>query len=150
MGMRIQATVEAHGKSATGIEIPSTVVEQLGGGRRPPVSVTINGYTYRSSVASMGGRYLLGLSAEVRQNTGVVAGDTIDVDLELDTAPREVEVPADFAQALSSHPDARATFDALNYSNKRRLVMAIDAAKAADTRLRRIEKTVGDLETGTA
>ncbi|WP_345761019.1 YdeI/OmpD-associated family protein [Diaminobutyricibacter sp. McL0608] len=148
--MRIQATVEAHGKSATGIEIPSAVVEQLGGGRRPPVSVTINGYTYRSSVASMGGRYLLGLSAEVRQNTGVVAGDTIDVDLELDTAPREVEVPADFAQALSSRPDARAAFDALNYSNKRRLVMAIDAAKAADTRLRRIEKTVGDLEAGTA
>jgi hypothetical protein len=148
--MRIQATVEAHGTTATGIEVPASVVEELGGGRRPPVSVTINGYTYRSSIASMGGRYLLGLSAEVRQNTGVAAGDTIDVDLELDTAPREVEVPADLAEALAANAGARAAFDALNYSNKRRLVMAIDAAKAEDTRRRRIGKTVADLEAGTA
>jgi hypothetical protein len=148
--MRIEATVEAHGKTATGIEVPAAVVEELGGGRRPPVSVTINGYTYRSSVAFMGGRFLLGLSAEVRENTGVAAGDRIDVDLELDTAPREVEVPADFAEALAASPDAQAAFAALNYSNKRRLVMAIDAAKAADTRQRRIAKTVGDLEAGTA
>ncbi len=148
--MRIQATVEAHGKTATGIEIPDAVVEALGGGRRPPVSVTINGYTYRSSIASMGGRYLLGLSAEVRQNTGVTAGDEIEVDLELDSAPREVDVPADFAKALASHPDARSAFDGLNYSNKRRLVMAIDAAKGAETRQRRIEKTLAGLEAGAA
>ncbi len=148
--MRIQATVESHGKTATGIEIPAGVVEALGGGRRPPVSVTINGYTYRSSIASMGGRYLLGLSAEVRQNTGVAAGDRIEVDVELDSAPRDVEVPADFSEALTSSPDARAAFDALNYSNKRRLVMAIDAAKAADTRQRRIDKTVSELRAGTA
>jgi hypothetical protein len=148
--MRIQATVESHGKTATGIEIPADVVEALGGGRRPPVSATIDGYTYRSSVAFMGGRYLLGISAEVRQSTGVTAGDRIDVDLELDTAPREVEVPADFAEALSSSPGARAAFGALNYSNKRRLVMAIDAAKAAETRQRRILKTIADLEAGVA
>lgn len=148
--MRIQATVESHGKTATGIEIPADVVEALGGGRRPPVSVTIDGYSYRSSVAFMGGRYLLGISSEVRQSTGVTAGDRIDVDLELDTAPREVEVPADFAEALSSSPEAQAAFGALNYSNKRRLVMAIDAAKAAETRQRRILKTIADLEAGTA
>lgn len=148
--MRIRATLEAHGKTATGIEVPAEVVDELGGGKRPPVSVTINGYTYRSSIASMGGRYLLGLSAEVRQNTGVSAGDTVDVDLELDTAPREVEVPDDLARALDASPAARAAFDALNYSNKRRLVMAVDAAKAADTRTRRIDKTVADLAAGVA
>ncbi len=148
--MRIQATVESNGRTATGIEIPDDVVEALGGGRRPPVSVTINGYTYRSSVASMGGRYLLGISAEVRKNTGVSAGDRIGVDLELDTAPREVDVPADFAEALASSPDAQTAFGALNYSNRRRLVMAIDAAKSADTRQRRIGKTIADLEAGTA
>lgn len=148
--MKIQATLEAHGKTATGIEIPSVVVEELGGGRRPPVKATINGYTYRTSVGSMGGRFLLPVSAEVRQNTGVAAGDTIDVELELDDAPREVEVPDDFAEALASNPDAGAAFGSLTYSNKRRLVMAIEAAKAADTRRRRIEKTVGDLAAGTA
>jgi hypothetical protein len=148
--MRIQATVEANGKTATGIEIPAAVVEGLGGGRRPPVSVTINGYIYRTSVGSMGGRYLLPISADVRQKTGVAAGDTIDVDLELDEVPRDVDVPADFAEALASNPDARAAFGAMNYSNKRRLVLAIDGAKAADTRQRRIEKTVADLLSGSA
>lgn len=148
--MRVQATVEANGRTATGIEIPAVVVEGLGGGKRPPVSATINGYTYRTSVGSMGGRFLLPISAEVRQNAGVAAGDTIEVDLELDEAPREVEVPADFAEALASNPDAGTAFGALNYSNKRRLVMAIDGAKAADTRRRRIEKTVADLAAGTA
>jgi hypothetical protein len=148
--MKVHATVEANGKTATGIEIPAAVVDALGGGRRPAVSVTINGYTYRSSVGTMGGRFMLGLSAEVRRNTGVSAGDEIDADLVLDTAPREVDVPADFAGALASNPAAHTAFDALNYSNKRRLVMAIDAAKAADTRQRRIDKTVADLEAGTA
>ncbi len=148
--MKVQATVEASGKTATGIEIPAAIVEGLGGGKRPPVSATINGYTYRTSVGSMGGRYLLPISAEVRQNAGIAAGDTIDVDLELDEAPREVEVPSDFAEALASNPGAGTAFAALNYSNKRRLVMAIDGAKAVDTRRRRIEKTVVDLAAGTA
>lgn len=148
--MKVQAMVETSGKTATGVEIPAAVVEELGGGRRPPVSATINGYTYRTSVGSMGGRYLLPISAEVRQNAGVTAGEVIEVDLELDEAPREVEVPADFSASLDSNPDARSAFAALNYSNKRRLVMAIESAKAADTRRRRIEKTVADLAAGTA
>lgn len=143
--MRVRATLELHGKSATGIEIPDDVVTALGGGRRPPVSATINGYTYRTSIGSMGGRSLLPVSAEVRAASGVSAGEEIEVELELDDAPREVEVPSDLASALAAAPTANAAFEALSYSNKRRLVLAIDAAKTDDTRQRRVAKTVADL-----
>jgi len=143
--MRVRATLELHGKSATGIEIPDDVVTALGGGRRPPVSATINGYTYRTSIGSMGGRSLLPVSADVRAASGVSAGEEIEVELELDDAPREVEVPSDLASALAAVPTANAAFEALSYSNKRRLVLAIDAAKTDDTRQRRVAKTVADL-----
>jgi hypothetical protein len=146
LSVRIRAILEQHGKTATGVEIPDDVVEALGGGRRPPVRVTVNGYEYRSSVASMGGRFLLGLSAEVRAGAGVSAGDEIELDLELDEAPREVEVPDDLAHALTASPAAERAFEALSYSNRRRLVLAVEAAKAAETRQRRIAKTVADLE----
>jgi hypothetical protein len=144
--VKILAIVEQHGKTATGVEIPDDVVEALGGGRRPPVRVTVNGYEYRSSVASMGGRFLLGLSAEVRAGAGVSAGDEIELDLQLDDAPREVEVPDDLAQALAASPAAQRAFEALSYSNRRRLVLAVQAAKTVETRQRRIAKTVADLE----
>ena len=108
--------------------------------------VTVNGYEYRSSIASMGGRFMLGLSAEVRAGAGVSAGDEIELDLQLDDAPREVEVPDDLAQALAASPSAQRAFEALSYSNRRRLVLAVEAAKAAETRQRRIAKTVADLE----
>lgn len=143
--MRVTATLELHGKTATGIEIPGDVVEALGAGRRPPVVVTVNGHRYRSSIAFMGGRFLLGLSAEVRAAAGVSAGDEIVVDLERDDEPREVEVPADLSAALDAAPTARAAFDALSYSGKRRIVLAIDAAKTAETRERRIASSVNEL-----
>ena len=142
--------VELGGKTATGLEVPTEVVEALGAGKRPAVSVTIGGHTYRSTVAVMGGRYLLPLSAEHREAAGVAAGDQVDVDVELDTAPREVEVPADFAAALDADAEARRFFDGLSYSNKRRLVLAVEGAKVADTRQRRIAKTVMDLREGKA
>ncbi|MFF1634914.1 YdeI/OmpD-associated family protein [Leifsonia sp. NPDC058248] len=144
--MKIRAILEQHGKTATGVEVPDDVVEALGGGKRPPVRVTVNGYEYRSSVASMGGRYLLGLSAEVRAGAGVSAGDELELELQLDDAPREVEVPDDLAQALAASPAAQRAFEALSYSNRRRLVLAVDAAKTAETRQRRIAKTVADLD----
>ena len=144
--MKIRAILEQHGKTATGVEIPDEVVEALGAGKRPPVRVTVNGYEYRSSVASMGGRFMLGLSAEVRAGAGVSAGDEIELELQLDDAPREVEVPGDLAQALADSPAARQAFEALSYSNRRRLVLAVEAAKAAETRQRRVAKTVADLE----
>jgi hypothetical protein len=143
--MKFTATLEQHGKTATGIVVPDDVVEGLGGGRRAAVVVTINGHSYRSSIAVMGGDVLVGVSAENRAAAGVSAGDVLDVELTLDTAPREVEVPDDLARALKKAPAAKKAFDALTYSNQRRYVMAIDAAKTAETRERRITKTVAEL-----
>jgi Bacteriocin-protection, YdeI or OmpD-Associated/Domain of unknown function (DUF1905) len=140
--MRFRAVLELHGKTATGMQVPDEVVAALGSSRRPAVRVTINGYTYRSSVAVMGGVFMLGVSAENRAGAGVAAGDVLDVDLELDTEPREVEVPADLAAALDAEPRARAAYEALTYSNKRALVMSVEGAKTDETRQRRIAKSV--------
>jgi hypothetical protein len=109
--MRFRATVELGGKTATGVEVPQDVVEGLRSGKRPAVRVTINGYTYRSSVGSMGGRFMLGISAEVRTGAGVQAGDEVDIDVELDTEPREVSVPATSPSpwALTSRPAPSST-----------------------------------------
>ena len=146
--MRFRATLETEGKTATGINVPAEVVEALGGGKRPRVTVTINGHTYRSSVAVLGGRYMLGVSAENRAAAGVEGGQDVDVELELDTAPREVTVPPDFAAALAAEPAAQATFDGLSYSNKSWHVLQIDGAKTDETRKRRIAKSVEALRDG--
>ena len=146
--MRFRAALETEGKTATGINVPAEVVDALGGGKRPRVTVTINGHTYRSSVAVLGGRYMLGVSAENRAAAGVEGGQVVDVELELDTAPREVTVPPDFASALAAEPAAQATFDGLSYSNKSWHVLQIEAAKSQETRQRRIDKSVGALRDG--
>ena len=133
-------------KTATGLEVPPEVVEALGAGRRPAVTVTLNRrYTYRSTVASMDGKYLVPVSAEHRAAAGVQAGDEVLVDLALGTAPRELVVPEDLAAALHDEPAARPAFDALSYSKRRRHVMAVEGAKAAETRARRVSKVVTDL-----
>ncbi|HEY8177948.1 MAG TPA: YdeI/OmpD-associated family protein [Candidatus Limnocylindria bacterium] len=146
--MRFRATLETEGKTATGINVPAEVVDALGGGRRPRVTVTINGHTYRSSVAVLGGRYMLGVSAENRAAAGVEGGQDVDVELELDTAPREVTVPPDFASALAAEPAAQATFDGLSYSNRSWHVLQIGGAKTDETRQRRIAKSVEALRAG--
>jgi hypothetical protein len=146
--MRFKTTIQLEGKTATGFRVPVTVVEAFGRGKRPPVTVTINGYTYRSTIAAYGDVYMLPLAAEHREAAGVTAGEEIEVDLELDTAPREVDVPADLAAALAAAPDAKRAFEALSYSNKRRITLAVEGAKAAETRRRRIEKSIADLQTG--
>ena len=146
--MRFRATLETEGKTATGINVPSEVVEALGDGKRPRVTVTINGHTYRSSVAVLGGRYMLGVSAENRAAAGVEGGQEVDVELELDTAPREVMIPPDFAAALAAEPAAQATFDGMSYSNKSWHVLQIDGAKTDETRQRRIAKSVEALRAG--
>jgi hypothetical protein len=124
--VRFRTTILQSGKTATGIRVPDEIVEALGSGRRPAVKVTINGYTYRSTVAVMGGDYMIGVSAENRGAAGVAGGDEVDVELELDTAPREVVVPEDFAAALDAEPAARRTFDGLSYSNKSWHVLSIE------------------------
>jgi hypothetical protein len=146
--MRFRTTLLQSGKTATGIRVPDEVVEALGAGKRPAVNVTINGYTYRNTIAVMGGEYMVGVSAEHRAGAGVAGGDTIDVDIELDTAPREVTVPDDFAAALDGDPDARRTFDGLSYSNKSWHVLQVDGAKTDETRQRRIAKSLDALRAG--
>ena len=146
--MRFRTTVELGGKTATGLQVPSAIVGALGAGKRPPVRVTINGHSYPSTVAAYGEVFMLPLSAENRAAAGVAAGDEIDVEVELDTAPREVEVPGDFAAALAADADAQRFFDGLSYSNKRRFVLSIEDAKTAETRQRRIEKSITALREG--
>jgi hypothetical protein len=146
--MRFHTTILQAGGTATGIRIPDEIVESLGAGKRPPVRVTINGYTYRNTVAVYGGEYLVGVSAEHRAGAGVAGGDEVDVDIQLDTAPREVTVPADFAAALAAEPEARRTFDGLSYSNKSWHVLQIEGARTDETRQRRIAKSVEALREG--
>lgn len=146
--MRFRTTILQSGKTATGFEVPEAVVDALGRGRRPSVKVTINGYTYRNTVAVMGGVFMIGVSAENRAGAGVAGGDEVDIDLELDTAPREVTVPADFAAALDLEADARRTFDSLSYSNRQWHVLSIEGAKTDETRQRRIARSIDALREG--
>ena len=146
--MRFRATIQLNGKTATGIGVPEDIVASLGQGKRPPVRITINGHTYRSTVAPMGGEFMLPVSAEIRASAGVAAGDEVDVEIELDNEPREVTVPPDFADALDRDADARRFFDGLSFSNKRRLVLSIEEAKTAETRQRRVAKTAAMLHEG--
>jgi hypothetical protein len=148
--VRFRATIEQGGKTATGIQVPEEVIQALGSGKRPAVTVTINGYTYRSTVAVLGGRYMVGVSAEHRAGAGVAGGDEVEVDVDLDTAPRAVDVPADFAAALAAEPEARRTFDGLSYSNKSWHVLQVEGAKTDETRQRRITKSVDTLKQGRA
>lgn len=143
-----RTTIEGGGKTTTGIEIPAEVVESLGAGKRPKVSVTINGKTYRSSIAVMGGRFMVGVSAVNRDLTGVAAGDVVDVTLAVDTAPRQVDVPEDFAAALSTAPAAKRFFEGLSYSQQSWFVLGIEDAKSEATRQRRIVKAVERLASG--
>ncbi len=146
--MRFDAIIQLHGKTATGVQVPSEVVASLGPSKRPPVRVAINGYTYRSSIAPMDGVFMLGISAEVREHAGVAAGDAVEIEIALDTEPREVAMPPDFADALDRDADARQFFDGLSYSNKRRIVLSIEGTKSAETRQRRIAKSVDMLREG--
>jgi hypothetical protein len=143
--MRFRTTIELGGKTATGFAVPEEVVTALGSGRRPAVEVRIGGHSYRSTVAVMGGRFMVPLSAENRTAAGVAAGDEIGVDLTLDSRPREVEVPADLAAALDDEPAVRQAFDALSFSNRKEHVRNVESAKAAETRQRRIGKIVDGL-----
>ena len=141
--MKFRGELLQAGKTATGFEVPADVVDGLGGGKKPAVTVTIDGrYSYRSSLGTMGGKSMLPVSAEHRAGSGITAGDEVEVNLELDDQPREVVVPDDLLAALDADPVARSYFDGLSYSNKRRHVLAIEGAKAAETRARRVAKSV--------
>jgi hypothetical protein len=130
--------VQAEGKNATGLQVPAEAVTALGKGKKPPVKVSLKGYTYRSTVAAYGDVFMLPLSAEHREAAGVKAGDQVEVTLELDTEPRTVEVPEELAAALSEKPGATAAFEALSYSVRKEYVRQVESAKAQETRSRRI------------
>jgi len=136
------------GTAVTGIEVPPEVIEALGKGKKPPVVVTVNGYTYRNTVAVMGGRSMVALSVKHREAAGVAGGDEIDVEIVVDDGPREVAVPADFAAALDAEPKARAFFDGLSYSQRSWFVLGIEEAKKPETRANRITKAVERLASG--
>jgi hypothetical protein len=124
--------------NATGLVIPAESIAALDAGKKPRVVVTLNGFTYRSTVAVMGGLYMLPLSQERRLAAGVQGGDTLEVTLELDTEPRTVEIPTDLAAELAKKPGAAAAFDALSFSMRKEFVRQVESAKAAETRQRRI------------
>ena len=140
--MEFHSTVELGGKTATGIEVPADVVESLDGGKRPPVTVTVGSHTYRTTVAPMGGRFMIPLSAENREAAGLSAGDEVRVEIALDTAPREMKAPDDLAEALRAAPDAATFFESLSFSHKRSYVDWIVSAKKDETRQRRVTQAV--------
>jgi Bacteriocin-protection, YdeI or OmpD-Associated/Domain of unknown function (DUF1905) len=143
--MNFRAQVEPN-EPMRGLEVPPRVVDALDAGKRPPVIITINGHSWRSRVAIMRGRYLLGLSNANRHAAGVTTGEEVDIELELDTEPRPVIVPEDFARALDAHPVARAAYDRLPRGRKREHVRAIESAKKPETRKRRIEAALATLQ----
>jgi len=141
--MRFETTLLLDGNN-TGIEVPPDVLDELGAGKRPPVNVTVNGYAYRSTIATMGGRYLIPFSSDKRTATGLRGGDPITVEVTLDTAPRTVEVPEDLATALAD-AGVRAAFDKLAPSQQKAHVTNVEGAKAAETRARRVTSIVDKL-----
>jgi hypothetical protein len=148
MSVRFRTTIQQNGKTAMGFEIPPHVVESLGAGKRPPVTVTINGYTYRNTVAVMGGAYMIGVSSEHRGPAGIKGGEEVEVELALDTAPREITVPAELQAALDAEPEAQATFEKLSYSNKSWHTLQVTGTNNPETRARRIEKSIAALREG--
>lgn len=135
-------------KTATGIQVPDDVVQQLGAGKKPPVKVTINGHTYRSSIAVMGGVYMVGVSAAVREQTGVAGGDEIEVTLELDTEVREVTLHPELEAALNKEIAAKKIFDSYSFSKKQLHALSVADAKTDETRQRRIEKAIAQIKEG--
>ncbi len=144
--MRFRTTIQQRGKTATGIQVPDEIVEAMGAGKRPPVAVMVNGYTYRTTVAPMGGAYWIPLAAEHREGAGVRAGQEVAVRVELDTAPRETPLPEDLAAALDE--DARTFFDGLAPSHRKEWVRWVEEAKKPETRAARVERTAEALRAG--
>lgn len=144
--MKFKTLLLQAGKTATGIKVPAEIVESFNKGRKPPVRITINGYSYRNTIAVMGGVYMVGVSAEHRKAANVQGGDEIEVTIELDTDPRDVEIPKEFEKVLSKNAVAKRNFDSLSNSKKKAIVIPIKDAKTEETRNRRIEKAIGLLQ----
>ena len=143
--MKFDAELRLNAKTATGIPVPERILEELGGGRRPQVTVSLNGYTFQTSLGTMSGQVLIPVSAVVRSAAGIEAGDRLDVEIELATEPAQVAVPEDLQVALAAEPDTRAFFDGLTASQKRGYTEWIEQAKKPETRRRRLEQAMDSL-----
>lgn len=144
--MKVKTVILQTGANTTGIEITEKMLEQLGGGKRPLVVVTINGYSYRSAVGKMGDKFMVGVSAENRKKANVAGGDKVEISLELDTAPRTIDVPEALQKALNKNKTIKANFEKLAPSKKKAIVLSITEAKSLETKMRRIEKTIEGLK----
>ena len=140
-----ETTLKQEGKTATGIEVPQEIMQALGGGKKPAVTVILNGYAYRSTIGVLGERSMIPVSAEHRGRAGLSAGDAVSVTLELDDAPREVTVPDDLQAALDTNPAALQRFAKLSYSGKRQHTLSVEGTKNPDTRARRVQKAIQTL-----
>jgi bifunctional DNA-binding transcriptional regulator/antitoxin component of YhaV-PrlF toxin-antitoxin module len=147
-GVRFRAELKLNGKTATGFVVPPEIVERLGAGKRVSVRASVGAYTYRTTVARMGGRFLMPVSAEHREKAGIAAGDELDIELEVDDSPREVAMPPDLAQALGKNAKAKAFFDGLTSSQRQWFVTQVASARKTETRQRRVEEAVAMLREG--
>ncbi|MDA1148160.1 MAG: DUF1905 domain-containing protein [Chloroflexi bacterium] len=148
--MELTTELLSTGGTTTGFEVPDSLVEGLGGGRHPKVVVTVNGFTYRTSIARMGDRYMLGVSAERRAAAGLAAGEVVTLAIELDTAPREIEVPPALAAALAANEAASTFWATLSYSKQQWHTLQVSGAKTDETRARRVAKSIELLSSGKA
>jgi hypothetical protein len=129
-----------------GIVVPDDVIAELGAGKRPLVKVTIDGtYSFDYTIAVMGGRNMIGFSAAHRAASGFHGGDEVEIELQLQTAPREVEMPPELTAALAADPVAAAAFDKLSFTFRKEHARAISEAKAEETRQRRLDKIMAGL-----
>jgi len=143
--MRLRLELKSHGGNTAGFEIPDEVIEELGGGRRPKVVVTVGRHTWRSSIANMAGTFMLGVSMANRAAAGVSAGETLDVDIELDTAARTVDVPDDLAAELETDRSAHAVWEGWSFTRRKEAARLLTEAKRPETRARRLEKVLAEL-----
>lgn len=142
-----RAPIRPSGRGGGGhlVDVPTEVVEALGGKGRIPITATFDGVPYRGSIVRMGGGAVLGVQKAIMAEAGVRVGDSLTVVVRNDEGPREVEVPVDLAEALARNGAARAAFEGLSFSHKREYVRSITEAKRPETRARRIELTIEQL-----
>ena len=146
--IRFHAQLQARGPAAAVVLDEEQVAAVGEGAKRFPVVATVNGYTWRTSVARMGGEFLVGLSREVRDGAGVQAGDEVEVSVELDQAPREVDVPEALAAALAADAEAAAAFERMAFTHRKEYARWVAEAKREETRERRVAQAVEMIRTG--
>jgi len=146
--IRFTAQLQPRGPAAAVVLDDGQVAAVGEGAKRFPVVATVNGYTWRTSVARMGGEFLLGLNREVRQGAGVEAGEEVEVTVELDVAPREVEVPDALAAALAADPQAKASFERMAFTHRKEYARWVAEAKQEQTRQRRVQQALEMIRAG--